>query len=107
MSSPPRFVVRLRDEASADLAEAAEWYEERRPGLGTEFLRAVRARLAALGRDPLLYPPIHGEVRRVRVRRFPYLAYFLVVGEQVIVFAVLHGRRDPHVWQTRPDAGRR
>lgn len=103
----PRFVVRLRDEATADLADAAEWYEGRRPGLGTEFLRAVRARLAALGREPALHAPVRGDVRRVRVRRFPYLVYFLVVGEQVIVFAVLHGRRDPQVWQTRPDAAPR
>ena len=101
----PRFGVRLRDEATADLAEAAEWYEQRRVGLGTEFLRAVRAQPAALGRDPWLHAPVRGEVRRARVRRFPYLVYFLVAGDQVVVFAVLHGRRDPRVWQARPDAG--
>ena len=31
----------VRDAAEADITEAARWYEQRSPGLGTEFLRAV------------------------------------------------------------------
>ena len=37
----PRLVV--RSAAEADILDAALWYEQRPPGLGTEFLRALDA----------------------------------------------------------------
>jgi len=37
----PRFLI--EPEAEAELEEAFAWYEERVPGLGSEFTRAVRA----------------------------------------------------------------
>ena len=95
----PRLFV--RDEAAADIEAAAEWYEERRSGLGGEFLRAVRAALAGVARQPLRFPAARGEVRRARVRRFPYVIFFVPALERVVVLAVLHGRRDPRVWQER------
>lgn len=33
--------VIARDEAEADIVEAALWYERQRAGLGSEFVRAV------------------------------------------------------------------
>ena len=95
----PRLFV--RDDAVADLDEAAEWYEARRPGLGGEFLRAVRALFASMAREPLQYPVARPPVRRARVRRFPYIAYFVAETDGVVVLAVLHGRRDPRFWQSR------
>jgi plasmid stabilization system protein ParE len=95
----PRLFV--RDDAAADIAEAAAWYEARRDGLGSEFTRAVRAALAGVERQPLRFPLARGEVRRARVRRFPYIVIFIPESAQTVVIAVLHGRRDPQVWQTR------
>lgn len=40
--TPRSLVLSLRDEATADLEAAAEWYEGRRAGLGGEFLRTER-----------------------------------------------------------------
>ena len=100
----PRLAVLVRDAAIADLAEPAEWYEQRRVGLGIEFLRAARALLAGIGRTPLHFPIARGELRRARVRRFPYVVYFLAEAARVVVVAVLHGRRDPRVWQERANA---
>jgi len=38
--------VRISEEAAAEMAEAARWYETQRAGLGTEFLDAVDAAVA-------------------------------------------------------------
>jgi toxin ParE1/3/4 len=97
----PRLFV--RDDAAADLEATAEWYEDRRRGLGGEFIRAARAALAGIARQPLRFPVAQGEVRRARVRRFPYVIFFIAEGERTVVLAVLHGRRDPAVWQTRAE----
>jgi plasmid stabilization system protein ParE len=91
----------LRAEARADIREARRWYAERGAGLGAEFLRAVRATLAAIERSPGQFPVARGEVRRALVRRFPYGVYSIPETERTVVVAVLHGRRDPQVWQLR------
>lgn len=61
----------IRPEAEADLAEAFAWYEERRAGLGGEFLKEVRAVLDAVAEFPLQHSVIYRDVRRALPRRFP------------------------------------
>ena len=93
----------LREEAEADIAAAAGWYEDQRPGLGLEFTRVVRAALATIEREPLRYPFARAEVRRALVRHFPYAVYFIADPARTVVLACLHVRRDPQVWQSRAD----
>ena len=62
----------LRPEAEEDLREAYIWYEQQRPGLGDELLRAVDDCLAAVRRYPMMNPVVHKEARRALTHRFPY-----------------------------------
>ena len=56
-SSSPRFPLSLRrellPEAIAEILQAAEWYEDRRLGLGEEFLSAVEQAMDAVAAAPL------------------------------------------------------
>lgn len=97
--------VRIRPEAEADLVAAYTYYEHAAEGLGAEFLRAVEATLAMIERNPLLYSSVHGEVRRGLLRRFPYGVFYTVTGEEIVVLACFHARRDPARWQSRLDDG--
>ncbi|HEY2143833.1 MAG TPA: hypothetical protein VGH06_05725 [Candidatus Udaeobacter sp.] len=47
--------VITRDEAEADIAEAAIWYERRCAGLGAEFVRSVDACFALISRQPEVF----------------------------------------------------
>ena len=95
----PRFIV--RSPAEADLAEAFEWYEQRSRGLGLEFLRAVDVTFATIARTPQLFPRVHHEIRRARLRRFPYGVFFLEQAGTISVLAVMHAHRDPRRWLSR------
>ena len=44
--------VTLRPEAEADIEDAARWYEERRKGLGDEFLDEVLHTLGSIEGNP-------------------------------------------------------
>lgn len=92
----PRFTLRPR--AEHDIQAAFEWYESQRPGLGEEFLVAVRQRLEALRTFPESCPVIYRHVRRAVVSRFPYLIFYFVKPTRVSVLAVLHHARDPAKW---------
>ena len=96
----------VREAAEADIAEAARWYEERSPGLGSEFLRAVDVTLAEVARMPERYPVVRGRARRALLRRFPYAVFFVARPDLVSVIACLHAHRDPRHWQKRSEADR-
>ncbi len=89
-----KFSLIIRPEAEADLAEAKDWYERQRPGLGLEFTLSVEETLDRIRRMPHIHAEIYKEVRRTSTRRFPYGVYYRLVGDSVVVIAVMHGRRD-------------
>lgn len=88
----------FRRQVGEDLAGAYGWYEERRIGLGEEFLATVEQSFDAIGEFPEMFVLVHREVRRAMVSRFPYAVFYRVEPKQVVVLAVLHTARDPKLW---------
>jgi toxin ParE1/3/4 len=93
----------VRDEAEADITEAALWYDEREAGLGLELTLEVRAAIRRAVANPLLYLLLRRrpEVRRILARRFPYRIFFIVRDDAIVVFAVLHAARHDRHWRER------
>jgi plasmid stabilization system protein ParE len=84
-----------------DVGEDVGGYEGQRIGLGEKFAAAVEATIAAILQKASAYPPVHRDTRRALVRRFPYAVYFRPVGDEIVVLAVMHGRRLPRRWRSR------
>jgi plasmid stabilization system protein ParE len=82
-------------EADADLADAFDWYEKLRSGLGAAFLAEVAVVLSHLESYPEAHAIIRGETRRAIVHRFPYGVFYVVDPDLTSVTGVLHFRRDP------------
>ena len=95
----PRLFVRAS--ARSDLADAVAWYEARRTGLGNEFADELSATFEAIEKQPLRFPVVLDDIRMAVARRFPYLVCYVVLPQGLSVIAVLHGHRDPQVWQRR------
>ena len=97
------FRLVVRPEVDADLLEAETWYEGQQAGLGRTFLQAVRNAMAHLADDALLYRIRHRrfKVRWVYPRRFPYRIVFCVIGDTVVIYAVLHSARHGRQWRKR------
>ena len=91
----------LRPEAQTDLLEARDWYEQQRPGLGEAFLERVDQMFSRIREMPELYAVVLRDVRRGKLRNFPYVVYYRVLADRIEVIALLHGSRDPKVWQDR------
>jgi plasmid stabilization system protein ParE len=88
-------------EARAEYDEAAQWYEQRRPGLGKDFIAKVRSILDLVAQTPRMHAPIFQDVRRAPIARFPYGVFYQVEPSRILVVAVFHAKRDPSVWQRR------
>jgi toxin ParE1/3/4 len=87
--------------ASREISDATAWYHARRPGLEQEFLAEIDRCLDLIAQHPLRYPLVHGDIRRLLVKRFPYGVFYRVKKIHIEVLAVFHGQRDPADWQTR------
>ena len=87
------YSVYVRRLAELDALEAQAWYELQQSGLGASFNEAFGHALHKLELKPLRYPKIFGLVRRVVLRRFPYLLWFVVEDADVVVIACTHGKR--------------
>ena len=95
------FRLGLTPEALADLRDARDWYQSQRPGWGDVFVRSVEACFDRIQRAPETYQRVHHAVRRATFRRFPHGILYWVEGDQIVVFAIWHARRNPVGWKNR------
>ena len=98
-----RFVLDILPDASADIVQAARWYESQREGLGTEFALEVDKIIDSLAEQALFFPVRYRRksVRWTFPRRFPYRICYYVEARTVHVFAVVHGARHDREWRRR------
>ena len=89
----------LRQEAEKDLVEAYKWYEEKVPGLGSDFLTVIERALELIQENPARFPVIYRNVRRALMHRFPYGIFYFMEGERIIVLGVMHTARNPAKWR--------
>ena len=76
------------------MRQAWLWYESQRAGLGDELLIEIRAAVRRLEIDPKHRPFYYRDFRRLLARRFPYKLFYRVEGDRVIVFRILHAKRE-------------
>ena len=92
--------VRFLPEAVQDLVATQRWYGMREPALARDFAEVFAAAVVRIRRDPRSFPLVHGQIRRLVMKRFPYAVYFREQGDEILVIA-LHSRQDPKLWQQR------
>ena len=97
---------RQEPEASAELEDAAVWYNAQRLGLGVDFVHAVDAALDQIARWPYIgrvVPGVPNDVpaRRFPIERFPYHIVYLEWAGVMRILAFAHDRRRPGYWFAR------
>jgi plasmid stabilization system protein ParE len=91
VSLPLDFHPAVRDE----IDDAHDWYEQRRPGLGSAFLDDAQRVLAEITANPARYGFAAADIREGPLTRFPYAVYYRVLANCIRVLAVHHTSRDP------------
>ena len=80
-----------------DLLDAWTWYEDQEVGLGDRFLGAIHATVLRAARWPNARRPVLLDVieRKVPANEFPYAVRYRILGDRLLVKAVLHHSRYP------------
>lgn len=98
---PVAFNVVFTQAARGELIDAQDWYEGEAPGLGRRLRAEIDAAIERMSATPLQFPVVHKNVRRARLSRFPYMLFFVIEGDLLLVIACFHASRDPRQWQQR------
>ena len=93
--------VLLLPEAEEDLSDAAAFLERRVRGLGDRLVAEVEYALERVAENPNVGPRLEQDVRKIRVRRFPYSLIYRILPDYVLVLAVAHHRRRRNYWRNR------
>ena len=97
------YKVKLLPAVYTDLREAKKWYKKKTETLAEEFKEQVNKEIDYIGEYPQHYQCKYKEFRQSLVTRFPYAIFYKVEKEkkQVVVFGVLHTRRNPEIIRDR------
>lgn len=71
-----------------ELAAAADFYDERNPQLGNEFLEEVGRSIAFIKDFPKAASLVHHSAGHHRIERFPYGVVHIVCDADIVVIAV-------------------
>lgn len=89
--------------ARKDIEEAANWYNQKHPGLGKRFIAHVREKTRFIRQNPKAVAVRYDDVRTAVLDTFPYMIHYSIDedNKSIIISAVLSSRRDPNVWKGR------
>ncbi len=92
----------FHDDAQAEFDAAIGYYEEREIGLGLRFHAAIERAIQIIERHPRIGSPYKTtQLRRYVVAKFPYLIFYLELGDVVWIVAIAHSKRKPNYWKER------
>jgi plasmid stabilization system protein ParE len=94
-------ILKFLPAASAELFEAAGYYESKQEGLGRRFRNEVLEVCRLIVQQPLLWRERAGGYRRVNCPVFPYYIAYFIRGDLIVIAAVAHGHRRPGYWKQR------
>ena len=89
-------IVEYHPSVQRELEMIRDYYEERVPGLGREFVDEFERQILRIAATPRRWMVISGDIRRAIMPRFPYYIYFRQPRpDRVRVTIVKHQRRHP------------
>ncbi len=95
------WLLSYRPEVEDDVVAAVVWDDDKRVGLGDEFLIEYLAAIARIRGNPLLLAVAANGLRPCRLKRFSYIIHFDVTGNEVLIVALMGDGRDESAFNNR------
>ncbi|MEI6423351.1 MAG: type II toxin-antitoxin system RelE/ParE family toxin [Lentisphaerota bacterium] len=87
--------------AEQELSEAITYYNLECPGLGYELAIEAKESLNRINSFPEAWPPFSRTTRRCLINRFPYGILYRKNEDEIIVYSIMHLKRNPENWFKR------
>lgn len=93
--------TRYHPDFNSDVLSSADWYDERNPRLGRDFVERIRVATSRLIADPERRTPVEYGLRYWPVERFPYVVLYDVTDVEILIVGVMHTSQEPQKWIKR------
>jgi plasmid stabilization system protein ParE len=90
---------RFSSAAHTEISSALEYYEEQEKGLGLKFLNELEAAIGRVVAMPHAWKALSPRTRRCLLHRFPFGVIYQIMGDEILIVAVMDLRRDPESWR--------
>jgi plasmid stabilization system protein ParE len=93
--------LKFHPDITKDIKSSYQWYEEKSPGLGNEFINEIESGYDMLIQFPQSCPIIRQKYHKYTLPNFPFSIIYRIVGKVIYVVAVMHNSRKPGYWKNR------
>lgn len=87
--------IKILEAASQDLMEGYWFYENQQVGLGAYFLNSLFSDIDSLTIYAGIHPIYFEKYHRLLSKRFPFIVYYLIDNNTVLIYSVLDCRKKP------------
>jgi len=85
----------VSDKAAGEIRKAAIWYDEQSEGLGKRFTEELDYYFRRMIKYPDSFKRVDTDIQRCLMKVFPYIIYFSVTEDEIVILRVRHKKRKP------------
>ncbi len=89
------YILEVKEYANLEIIEAYLFYEEKRSGLGEEFLEHLDVYFERITANPKHFPEKRKPYREAFIKRFPFLIIYEIEKSKVIIYSVFNTWQNP------------
>ena len=90
------YIIELSSFAEDDLKSSFEFYQNKSNLLAKGFIPQINKLFDKIAHSPFIYSPLHGNIRKANVAKYPFVIYFRIDSYRIEVLAIFHSRRNPN-----------
>ena len=87
--------LEIKDAANQEIIQAYLYYENKRIGLGEQFLKHLDSYFSRIQNNPKHFPQKSKPYREAFIKRFPFLIVYEIEKTKIIVYAVFNTWQNP------------
>lgn len=87
--------IQIEQTARVEIANAYDWYEVQKTGLGETFLKALQKAFLMIQKAPTGYPQFRHH-RKYTLKQFPFVILYEIQHDTLFIDAVFHTSRNPN-----------
>ena len=92
---------KFHPDAELELNFAIDYYEECQERLGLEFAQEIYSTIHRIIDFPNAWQPMTSKTRRCLTNRFPFGVIYQILGNEIIIIAIMHQNQKPFYWKNR------
>jgi len=95
---PAKFTLQFRRKALLTIETAADWFQEKQPGLEISFLKDINSAVEFIRKNPEKTQTRYKNVRIKFLKKFNFGIHYIYENNAIFILVVFHTSQSPDKW---------